>query len=101
SKVAMVFIDRPKENFILASLASDQYERLLGDLEFVQLEPGQVVYDAGERLGYLYFPTTCIVSLVFSAANGSTAELAIAGNDGLVGIPMVLGGHATTHRAVV
>lgn len=97
----MVFIDRPKENFILATLASDQYERLVDDLEFVQLESGQVLYDAGERLGYLYFPTTCIVSLVFSAANGSTAELAIAGNDGLVGIPMVLGGYATTHRAVV
>lgn len=97
----MVFIDRPKENFILASLASDQYERLVDDLEFVELEAGQVLYDAGERLGYLYFPTTCIVSLVFSGANGSTAELAIAGNDGLVGVPMVLGGHATTHRSVV
>ena len=60
-----------------------------------------VLYDAGERLGYVCFPTTCIVSLVFSAANGSTAELAIASNDGLVGVSMVLGGDTTTLRAVV
>lgn len=97
----MVMIDKPKENLILAALASDQYDRLVDDLEFVQLEAGQVLYDAGEPLGFLHFPTTCIVSLVFSATNGSTAELAIAGNDGLIGLPMVLGGHTTTHRAVV
>ncbi len=97
----MVLIDRPKENLILAALAGAQYERLVDNLEFIQLEPGQVLYDAGDRPGYLYFPTTSIVSLVFTTINGSTAELAIAGNDGLVGVPMVLGGQTTTHRAVV
>lgn len=93
--------DSPKGNRILAALPSDEYFRLLGDLEFIQLAPGEVLYDSGCRQKYILFPTTCIVSLDFSTVDGSSAQLAIVGNDGLVGVPMILGGKTTTHRAVV
>ena len=99
--MATLSIDYPKENRILRALPSDEYGRLEGDLQFVHLERGQVLYDSGIQQGHVYFPTSCLVSLVFAAENGSSAELAIVGNDGLIGIPMILGGHSTTHRAVV
>jgi CRP-like cAMP-binding protein len=91
----------PKQNRILGSLATNDYSRLQDDLELVHLELGQVLYESGDTLGYIYFPITCIVSLIFTTQKGGTAELAITGNDGLVGIPLVLGGDTTTHRVVV
>ncbi len=94
-------IDNPKGNRILAALSSDDYFRLLGHLEFTRLALGEVLYDSGNRLKYIHFPTTCIVSLGFSTEDGSSAQLAIVGNEGLVGVPMILGGKTTTHRAVV
>jgi CRP-like cAMP-binding protein len=99
--MATVLIDSPKDNRILAALPSGEYGQLMDDLEFVHLELGQVLFDSGRQRGYVYFPTTCIVSLIYATENGSSAELAIAGNDGLVGITMVLGGHTTTHQAIV
>ena len=94
-------IDSPKGNRILAALSSDEYFRLLGHFEFIQFALGEVLYDSGERQRYIHFPTTCIVSLGFSTEDGSSAQLAIVGNDGLVGIPMILGGKTTTHSAIV
>lgn len=91
----------PKQNRILGSLATNDFSRLQDDLELVHLELGQVLYESGDTLGYIYFPITCIVSLIFTTKKGGTAELAISGNDGLVGIPLVLGGDTTTHRVVV
>lgn len=91
----------PKQNRILGSLATNDYSRLQDDLDLVQLELGQVLYESGDTFGYIYFPITCIVSLIFTTKKGGTAELAITGNDGLVGIPLVLGGDTTTHRVVV
>lgn len=94
-------IQSPRQNRILAALTTNDYGRLQDDLEPVSLTLGQVLYEPGDSLGYVYFPATCIVSLVFTTSKGSSAELAITGNDGLVGIPLVLGGDTTTHRAVI
>lgn len=91
----------PKQNRILGSLPTNEYSRLQDDLELVQLTLGQVLYESGDTLCNIYFPITCIVSLIFTTLKGGTAELAITGNDGLVGIPLVLEGNTTTHRVVV
>jgi len=91
----------PRQNRILGSLPTNDYSRLQDDLELVHLALGQVLYESGDTFGYIYFPVTSIVSLIFTTRKGGTAELAITGNDGLVGIPLVLGGKTTTHRVVV
>ena len=89
------------ENRILAALPVNERARLIDDLEQVTLPLGHVLYEPGDVLGFVYFPTSCIVSLVFTTENGATAELAMTGKDGLVGIPLVLGGRTSTHKAVV
>ncbi len=89
------------ENRILAALPVNEGARLIDDLERVTLPLGHVLYEPGDVLGFVYFPTSCIVSLVFTTENGATAELAMTGKDGLVGIPLVLGGRTSTHKAVV
>jgi len=89
------------ENRILAALPVNERARLMDDLEQVTLPLGHVLYEPGDVLGFVYFPTSCIVSLVFTTENGATAELAMTGKDGLVGIPLVLGGRTSTHKAVV
>jgi CRP-like cAMP-binding protein len=94
-------ISNPKQNRILGALPLNEFARLQDDLELVHLELGQVLYESGDPLGHIFFPTTGIVSLIFTTLKGATAELAITGNDGLVGIPLVLGGDTTTHRVVV
>lgn len=94
-------LDNPKGNRILAALSSDDYSRLLGHLECARLARGEVLYYSGDRQRYIHFPTTCIVSLDFSTEDGFSTQLAMVGNDGLVGVPMILGGQTTTHRAIV
>lgn len=91
----------PKQNRILAALSTNDFAHLQDDLDLVSLKLGQVLYDAGDSVGYVYFPLTCIVSLVFTTQKGASAELAITGNEGLVGIPLVLGGDTTTYRVIV
>jgi diguanylate cyclase (GGDEF)-like protein/PAS domain S-box-containing protein len=94
-------IQNPNLNRILAALPLTELARLEDDLELIELPLGKMLYDAGDTLEFVYFPTNCIVSLVFATENGSSAELAMTGNDGLVGIPLVLGGETTTHKVVV
>ena len=77
------------------------YERLAGSLELVPLPLGRAVYESGGQLDYVYFPTDCIVSLLSVTKDGSSAEIAIAGNEGLVGIALFMGGETTSSRAVV
>ena len=74
--------------------------RLRPSIKGVTLPLGHVLYECGERMDYVYFPTTCVVSLHYTMRDGSTAEMALAGNDGLVGIASVLGGGYIPHRAV-
>ena len=91
----------PKQNHLLAALPAADYERLLPDLELVPLRLGSAVYESGGHLGYLYFPTDSIVSLLYVMENGASAEIAVTGNDGLVGIALFMGGESTPNRAVV
>jgi CRP-like cAMP-binding protein len=88
------------DNRILAALSVKERARLMDDLELIDLPLGHVLYEPGELLSFVYFPVSCIVSLVLGTENGSTAELALTGKDGLVGVPLVLGGRTSTHKAV-
>ena len=88
-------------NHLLAALPKDEFTRLEPLLEPVSLELGQVIYESGDKLDHKYFPTTAIISLLYIMENGSTAEIGMSGNDGLVGIALYMGGSTTPSRAVV
>jgi CRP-like cAMP-binding protein len=91
----------PRQNHLLAALPAADYERLSPHLELVQLPLGWAVYESGDHMGYIYFPTTSIVSLLYVMENGASAEIAVTGNEGLVGIALFMGGESTPSRAVV
>jgi CRP-like cAMP-binding protein len=91
----------PKQNHLLAALPAEDYARLLPDLELIAMPLGWALYESGAHMGYLYFPTTSIVSLLYVMESGASAEIAITGNDGLVGISLFMGGESTPSRAVV
>jgi len=91
----------PKDNHLLAALSDASFEALSPHLERVPLPLGAVVYESGGAQRYVYFPTTSIVSLLYVLANGSSAEIAVTGNEGLVGISLFMGGETTPSRAVV
>ncbi len=90
-----------RKNFLLAALNEDEFERVRSKLEPVSLSLGQVIYESGEKMGYVFFPTMAIVSLLYIMENGSTAEIGVIGNDGIVGVALFMGGETTTNRAVV
>ena len=91
----------PDQNRLLAALPAEEYRRVLGHLELVSMPLGWAVYEADGPQGYVYFPTTSIVSLLYVMQNGASAEIAVTGNDGLVGIALFMGGESTPSRAVV
>ena len=91
----------PRQNHLLAALPAADYERLLPELELVPLPLGWAVYEAGGKLGYVYFPTNSIISLLYVMEDGASAEIAVSGNEGLVGIALFMGGESTPSRAVV
>jgi CRP-like cAMP-binding protein len=89
------------QNHLLCRISAEEYARLRPSMQHTTLALGQVIYEAGSRLDYLYFPTTCVVSWLYTTQDGSTAEVALAGNDGVVGVSLFLGGGTAAHRAVV
>jgi CRP-like cAMP-binding protein len=91
----------PRQNHLLAALPAVDYTRLLPNLELLPMSLGWVAYESGNEMGHVYFPTTSIVSLLYVMENGSSAEIAIIGNEGLVGISLFMGGETTPNRAVV
>jgi CRP-like cAMP-binding protein len=91
----------PKQNHLIASLPAADYARLLSELELVPMPLGWSVYESGGHQGYVYFPTNSIVSLLYVMENGASAEMAVTGNEGLVGIALFMGGETTPSRAVV
>jgi CRP-like cAMP-binding protein len=91
----------PKENRLLGAMPDADYRALLPVLEHVSMPLGQAVYESGGPQGFVYFPTTSIVSLLYVLADGATAEIAVTGNEGLVGISLFMGGETTPSRAVV
>src|SRR6202047_2031684 len=90
-----------KQNSLLAALPDAERERWLPQLERVEMPLGQVLYESGGTLSHVYFPTTAIVSLLYVMANGASAEIAVVGNEGIVGISLFMGGESTSSRAVV
>jgi CRP-like cAMP-binding protein len=90
-----------RENALLAALPDAERARWLLHLEPVELPLGAVLYEADIRLTHVYFPTTAIVSLIYVMDNGATTEIAIVGNEGVVGVSLFMGGESTTSRAVV
>jgi CRP-like cAMP-binding protein len=91
----------PEGNRLLAVLPESDRRRWLEQLERVELRLGQVLYESGHILSHVYFPTTAIVSLLYVMESGASAEIAIVGNEGVVGVSLFMGGESTTSRAVV
>src|SRR5512132_1531922 len=88
-------------NHLLDALPKGDYERLVANLELVPMDLGAVLYEPGARMRYVYFPTTSIVSLLYVMEDGASAEIAIVGNEGILGISLFMGGETTPSRAVV
>jgi CRP-like cAMP-binding protein len=91
----------PKDNRLLASLPDADYEAFASHLEPMPMPLGLAVYESGDAQGFVYFPTDSIVSLLYVLENGASTELAVTGNEGLVGISLFMGGESTPSRAVV
>jgi CRP-like cAMP-binding protein len=91
----------PRHNHLLAALPQDQWKRWLPHLERVEMPLGQVLYEPSSTLSHVYFPTTAIVSLLYVMQNGESAEIAVVGNEGVVGVSLFMGGDSTPSRAVV
>jgi len=91
----------PTQNHLLAALPAADYRRLLPDLELVSLPLGLALYESGGQLDYVYFPTDSIVSLLYVMKSGASAEIAVVGYDGLLGVALFMGGESTPSRAVV
>ena len=90
-----------KKNRLLASLPTTEWKRWSASLETVEMPLGQVLYEPGVALNYVYFPLTSIVSLLYVMENGASAEIAVVGNEGIVGVSLFMGGESTPSRAVV
>jgi CRP-like cAMP-binding protein len=90
-----------RENSLLAALSDDALDRWLPHLEQVYMPLGQVLYESGSTLSHVYFPTTAIVSLLYVMGNGASAEIAVIGREGIVGISLFMGGGSTPSRALV
>ncbi|MCA1593688.1 MAG: Crp/Fnr family transcriptional regulator [Acidobacteria bacterium] len=88
-------------NQLLAALPAEEYERLLPHLEPVSFSLGEVVYESGGHINHVYFPTNSIISLLYIMENGATAEIGVAGYEGVVGIALFMGGATMPNRAVV
>jgi len=91
----------PRQNHLLAALPAVDYERVLPSLELISLSLGWAAYEAGRKQSHVYFPTDSIISMVYVTTTGFSTEIAVTGNDGLVGIPLLMGDEATPSRAVV
>src|SRR5271163_1447636 len=101
SSMAVPARRNPHQNHLLDALPAGDFERLQSHLEVIRMELGEVLYEPGARLRHVYFPTTSIVSLLYVMQDGASAEIAVVGNEGIVGISLFMGGGSTPSRAVV
>jgi CRP-like cAMP-binding protein len=91
----------PRQNHLIAALSVSEFEHIIPHLELVPMPLGEVIYESGSQLGYVYFPTTAIVSLLYVMTNGESAEIAVVGYEGMIGIALFMGGETTPNRAIV
>lgn len=91
----------PQQNHILEALPQPERDRLFPHLKLVKLPLGKVLYESGDTLRHIYFPTNAIVSLLYVLRDGESAEIAVVGNDGAIGVALFMGGETTTNRAIV
>src|SRR5665213_1361985 len=91
----------PQQNQLLPALSPAEHERLTPHLELISLSRGEVLYESGDRLRHVYFPTDSIVSLLYVLEDGASAEIAVVGNDGIIGVALFMGGETTPSRAIV
>src|SRR5882672_8115560 len=91
----------PQQNRLLAAISPGERGRLYPHLRLVPMPLGEVLYESGDVLRHVYFPTDCIVSLLYMMADGASAEIAVVGNEGLVGVALFMGGETTSSRAIV
>lgn len=91
----------PRSNHLLAALPAEEWAQWVAQLEYVPLKLGQVLYESGRPQSHVYFPTTAIVSLLYVLEDGSSAEIAVVGYEGVVGVSLFMGGETTPSRAVV
>ena len=91
----------PQGNHLIAALGEPERQRWSRDLEWVDMPLGQVLYEPGATMEYVYFPVTSIVSLLYVTAQGESSELAMVGNEGVVGVSLFMGGGSTPSRGVV
>jgi CRP-like cAMP-binding protein len=97
----MPVLSTAKQNHLLAALPEAEWQRWLPELEPVEMPLSHVLYESGVTLRHVYFPTTAIVALLYVMQDGASAEIAVIGNEGLVGISSFMGGDSTPSRAVV
>jgi len=100
-EIAHTPVQRPVRNELLETLTPEVLERLTPHLEVVPLPLGQVLYEAGAAMSHVYFPIDAIVSLLCVMADGASAEIAVVGNEGVVGVALFMGGQTTPSRALV
>ena len=98
---AVTVPDTPRQNHLLAALPAAEWDRLHPKMELRPMPLGQVLYESGSAMRHVYFPTTSIISLLYVMEDGSSAEIAIVGNEGIVGISLFMGGETTPSRAIV
>ena len=91
----------PTKNRLLAALPREEYERILPHLGHVSFKLGEIVYESGGQMEHIYFPTSAIISLLYLMENGASAEMGVAGKEGLVGVALFMGGNTMPNRAVV
>ena len=94
-------VPAPTQNLILAALPKNVFRTLLPELDFVEMELGHSLYESGGRLQHVYFPVEGIVSLLYVTESGNSAELAVVGCEGMIGVSLFMGGETTPNRAVV
>src|ERR1700692_3751021 len=91
----------PQRNYLLAALSAVERARVYPHLEPVAMPLGKVLYESGDVLRHVYFPSDSIVSLLYVMEDGASAEIAVVGNEGLIGVALFMGGETTTSRAIV
>lgn len=91
----------PEQNALFAALPAEELQQIERDLELVSLSLGEVLHESDETMSHAYFPIDCVASMLYVMENGESAEIAVVGNEGLVGTPLFMGGHSTKGRAIV